>query len=71
MNVHVILRWDWEVESKMDSDFTILGIFSDKETAQFHLDEFQRDALIRQVTGSFYWIETHEVDRVLTGERNV
>ena len=71
MNAHVILRWNWEVESKMDSEFTILGVFLDKGTAQFHLDEFQRDSLIRQVTGSFYWIETHETDKVLTGESNV
>lgn len=67
MNVHVILRWDWDVESKVDSDFTILCIFSDIETAQFHLDELQREALLKGVTNSFYWIETHEVDKMLIG----
>jgi hypothetical protein len=70
MNAHVILRWDWEVESKVDADFTIIGIFSDIEEAQFHLDTLQRNALLRQVTGSFYWIETHEVNKILTGEHS-
>ena len=38
MNAHVILRWNWEVGSKMDSEFTILGVFLYKETVQLHLD---------------------------------
>lgn len=68
MNVHVILRWDWEVESKMDSDFTILGVFSDEETAQFHLDSLQREALLKERAGCFYWIETHEINKMMVGE---
>lgn len=67
MNVHMILRWDWTIDSKMESDFTILGVFSDMEIAKFHLDKFQQDALIRETTGSFYWVETHEVDKILKG----
>lgn len=68
MNVHVILRWDWTVESTVDSDFAVLGVFSDIETAQFQLDELQREALLKAVTTSFYWIETHEVDKILVGD---
>lgn len=69
MNVHVILRWNWEVESKMDSDFTILGVFSDEETARFELEKLQTEVLLNGITGSFHWIETHEVDKLLVGER--
>lgn len=69
MNVHVILRWDWTAESTVDSEFAVLGVFSDLETAQFQLDELQREALLKGVTTSFYWIETHEVDKILVGDR--
>lgn len=68
MNVHVILRWDWNVESTVDSDFTILGLFSDVDTAQFHLERLQREALLKGVTCSFYWIETHEIDKISVGD---
>ena len=64
MNVYVILRWKWEVESTVESDFTIMGIFSDVEKAQFNLDKFQKEALIMETTGCFYWIEEHTMNKI-------
>lgn len=67
MKLFVILEWKWEVETTVESDFKVLGIFSDIEYAQFNLDKLQRDALIRETRGCFFWIEEHNLNELKEG----
>lgn len=67
MKLFVILEWKWEVETTVESDFKVLGIFSEIEDAQFNLDKLQRDALIREARGCFFWIEEHNLNELKEG----
>lgn len=67
MKLFVVLKWDWENESKLDSDFTILGIFADENKAKMLLDEVQHNALITETLGCFYWIEEHTLNETKEG----
>jgi len=73
MNVHLVLCWKWNTDSIIDgdkeqTDFKVLGAFSDEETANTYCDELQYKAFSNTSPGLFYWVETHEMNAIMIGE---
>lgn len=70
MSVHLVLCWNWNVNgSKNNNEFTIIGAFSNQEDANFYCDKLQEKHLNLENSGTFYWVETHELDKVMVGEK--
>jgi hypothetical protein len=69
MNVHLVLSWNWDVNcSKGDNEFSVVGAFSNEEDANFYCDRLQEKYLTSQNPGPFYWVEIHEMDKMMVGE---
>ena len=69
MNVHLILCWDWGLnDSEDDNEFAVIGAFSNEEDANFYCDKLQEKQLTSEKPGSFYWVETHTLDKMMVGE---